>query len=82
MRQDGKNAYDGRNRKPLKGVIGMSIEERYEEARKKHWGTYCAVWETCEKDGMCNSACPEGGVDYGKTPTAPTAGDNKIPLKW
>ena len=56
----------------------MSIEERYEEAKMKHWGTYCSEWETCEKDGMCPSVCPEGGVADDK----PTAGDNKIPLKW
>ena len=54
-------------------------EERYEEARKNHWGIFCAKWATCTNDGECSEACPFGGVEEGKTRTA---GDNKIPLKW
>lgn len=42
--------------------MGMNIDELYEEAKRKHWGIYCAEWATCEKDGECSKDCPFGGV--------------------
>lgn len=45
----------------------MTLSEQIAEAKKMHWGMYCGIWDTCTRDALCSVACPEGGVDDGKT---------------
>lgn len=47
----------------------MSIESRYEEAKQKNWGIYCADWATCQELVECSEACPFGGVSEEKQET-------------
>ena len=45
----------------------MTLEQQVEQAKKMHWGMYCGICDTCTRDAMCSVACPDGGVDDGKT---------------
>lgn len=38
-------------------------EQQKNEWIEKRWGLACALWESCEKIGICRELCPNGGVD-------------------
>ena len=47
--------------KPLVSAI-KTWNDVVREAKQKHWGVYCLLWDTCDSQGMCNMVCPCGGI--------------------
>ena len=43
------------------------LAEQVAEAKRMHWGMYCGICDTCTRDAICSVACPDGGVNNGKT---------------